>query len=205
MSKKKKQHRKVKEVLSDVNKKAHAAIKKAVGNIHQSIHNLVKDVEHGAQWLVLAPFKKPMTTVLKARGIKAPTKIDELAKVFLNKVVMKNNFERESFERDHADAAAAVLGAGAALAPATGGISAIVAPIIAAIMAWFKKKKEAKDAGATLPADEEKAVNEATDATDVTDTTDTTDGTPSETNKDYSIFNILMIVLAVFFLWKIIG
>lgn len=190
---KNKKHRKVKEVLKDVSENIRHTVAYAVHNTSQSIGNVIHDVDHAAQWIALAPLAVPMRTILKARGIPRPKKIDELAKTFYANIIAKGRFEAfvgnhfsvhqaavklgkhsakvrndflhfHFFEREHADAVdpttGLILAGGAALAAPTGGVSALVAPIVAAIVKYFQKKKEDKQAGIPLPADEEKAVNE---------------------------------------------
>lgn len=191
---KKKDKRKIKDVLKDMGANIANVVHNTISNVSQGVSNVIHDTDNAAQWLALAPFVAPMKHILKSRGIPFSNKFDELAKTFVAEIVMKNKFEeyftvhqaavklgkhsatvRNHFLYSHFEenlnnltpdeqaqiAKAGITGAGAGLAAPTGGISLIVAPIINAIIDWFRKKKQLKESGATLPPDEEKAVNDA--------------------------------------------
>lgn len=170
--KKKKDRRKVKDVLGDMGDKIGNGVRKVIKNTGQNIGNLVHDVGNAAQWLALAPFKGPMSVILRSRGIPVPRKVDDVAKTFYTQVIHKKHFEqhftvhqaavklgrhsaamRDHFLASHFEA----QGNFDHIAPA---VVAAVIPIIQGIVKWFKERKEMRAAGATLPPDEERALNE---------------------------------------------
>lgn len=169
--------RKLKDILKDVGGNIRNAVSNVYQNTSQNISNIVQDVSNAGQWLALAPFKKGMERVLKARGVPVPKKLDELAKAFFTHVVNKNRFD----EYFTVHAAAVKLGRHSAkvrnsfiehhfevqnldtnhIAAAT---VITVANIIGAIVNWFKQRKDAQAAGKTLPPEESGAVDDYKDS-----------------------------------------
>lgn len=170
----------------------------------------------------LRPFKRGMLRILKARGVKdvnANSPVLNIALSFYNNVARhskrnsfegEDSFEFETFEvdsiifnpsihsfdsleeTDASTAAAAVIAIGGALAIPTGGISLIVAPIVAAILKWFKARKAAKAAGETLPPEEEEAIEE----------TEKEIKKETEPETEKSEMNVIQKLLNVFGLYK---
>jgi hypothetical protein len=108
-----------------------------------------------AKFKLLIPFKPAMVVALKAKKVpvKITDSIESVAQKFYNKIVKKSNFEdnygyhgmKYNYEQDrHLDFDS--------IDPVT------VSVIISAIVNWFKKKKEEKDAGMPLSEGEQKAV-----------------------------------------------
>lgn len=153
---------KLKDFFNDLRSEVKAAVLHVVGDINKAVSSVVGDEENVLQWLPLLPFKKPMQRILKSRGYAAPDKIDELGVSFVNNVLAKkSNFENLTDEQEAQTINTAIAAAGAGLAGPTGGISVIAAPIVAAIVQFFRKKKKEKDAGVKLAPEEEAAVNDA--------------------------------------------
>lgn len=216
---KKKTHPKVKEIIHHLNDDAKKVIHKTIKNINQSIHHIIHDTDNAHSWILLAPFKRAMITVLKARGIHPPTKLDDIAKTFVARIVHRQQFEafsvhqaavklgkhsarvRDNFLHLHffeannltddqsSKVGGAIATAGAIAGPATGGISLVVGQIIKAVVAWFHNKKSQKEAGAKLPADEEKAVNQNEEDTSTDEdkhSTQRESSTPDESESGYA-------------------
>lgn len=121
------------------------------------------------KFAVLAPFKRAMKTILKARGVKPKSdKLKDIAAAFVTHIVSKNHFEKQDFERQVESFEQENLVEEA--------IDIAIA-IIKKVVQYFKDKKADQAAGVPLDPDVQKAVGEAeSDVESETGLSDSTGG-----------------------------
>lgn len=193
----------VKKIASTVKTKVLNTAKKVESKAQKTSRKakqLIKNAKEVGQIALLAPFKKLMVKQLKAKGIKVPNNLEDIARSFFQNVVRRNSYDEteyfdpnnpivmkplDDWEYDTID-------------PIT--ISAVVSGIVS----FFKKIKEKKDNGEQLTPTQQtiaKQVEEVErDVDNIRD--DETDRTVGKMIQQYWYVVVIVIAGVVYFAAK---
>lgn len=119
-----------------------------VKNAVQNAGGSAQDVLNAAKLAPLIPFKQVMKNALQRKGIPVSNDLQDIAVKFKDYIVdKKSNYEEENYgaELQYLDPATLTI-------------------IVGAVLAWFKKKQDEKEAGKPLSAEDSQTLAEANQA-----------------------------------------